>query len=393
MSLEGRLTVDLHRNGSGVERASINSSRLMNIAATFEGRAIEEVVAMVPVLFNVCAMAQGSAAVTACEKAKRIKKAAKIDPARTMVVLCENAREHLLRIFLDWPRFSDDEITTSNVKRVMALPATMQSALFAKDQIFTLGPSLQLEPKKVQTILTDLSSDLSQHVYGEDVEKWRTRNSLKQLQEWLEVSQTVSAKLLRKVVANNWEQAGRVAPTFLPEMDVDVLARRLSDPDAENFIAQPTWDKKTCETTALSRQAGTPLIKALLREFGAGLLTRMVARLVELSNLPLAMEILFKKISHGKNEENSCTQAHKLGYGLHQVEAARGRLVHSVKIEGDHIAHYRILAPTEWNFHKAGPMKSSLENLSADTQEELKAQADLLITAMDPCVGYQLRIH
>ena len=62
------------------------------------------------------------------------------------------------------------------------------------------------------------------------------------------------------------------------------------------------------------------------------------------------------------------------------------------KIENDTINKLVILAPTEWNFHPEGVAAKSLNDLDASSPHELRQQAELLIHAIDPCVGYHLNI-
>jgi coenzyme F420-reducing hydrogenase alpha subunit len=56
------------------------------------------------------------------------------------------------------------------------------------------------------------------------------------------------------------------------------------------------------------------------------------------------------------------------------------------------ISSYQILAPTEWNFHPQGLVKNSLCHLSINHPQQLEKLARLLVNAIDPCVGYDLRI-
>ena len=79
--------------------------------------------------------------------------------------------------------------------------------------------------------------------------------------------------------------------------------------------------------------------------------------------------------------------------GIGQVEAARGRLVHCVELERGVVKHYQILAPTEWNFHPLGVVARGLETLTTKNEILLRKQADLLINAIDPCVGYDITVH
>ncbi len=78
--------------------------------------------------------------------------------------------------------------------------------------------------------------------------------------------------------------------------------------------------------------------------------------------------------------------------GLAQVQAARGLLVHRVAIQAGRVADYRILAPTEWNFHPQGAAALGLATLPDADDETLQRLGGLFVTALDPCVAYDFRI-
>jgi coenzyme F420-reducing hydrogenase alpha subunit len=86
--------------------------------------------------------------------------------------------------------------------------------------------------------------------------------------------------------------------------------------------------------------------------------------------------------------------------GLGASSAARGLLVHRVALLGEAdratIADYRILAPTEWNFHPAGVVATALSELGERIEldaPQLEARARLVVTAVDPCVDYRLGLN
>jgi hypothetical protein len=54
------------------------------------------------------------------------------------------------------------------------------------------------------------------------------------------------------------------------------------------------------------------------------------------------------------------------------------------------VVDYRLLAPTEWNFHPRGVVVQALETLAPDA--DLEQLASLLVEAIDPCVGYDLEV-
>jgi Ni,Fe-hydrogenase I large subunit len=79
------------------------------------------------------------------------------------------------------------------------------------------------------------------------------------------------------------------------------------------------------------------------------------------------------------------------GIGLGRVEAARGSLAHRVEIADGHIRRYQILAPTEWNFHPRGVLAQGLIESGPWHLDERLAR--LLVTALDPCVPYQIKMR
>ena len=111
--------------------------------------------------------------------------------------------------------------------------------------------------------------------------------------------------------------------------------------------------------------------------------------------MEVAALVIFLRGGTGNTEELKTdvnSRGLAVGIGISQVEAARGRLVHRVELERALVRSYRILAPTEWNFHPRGVLVQGLTGLQARTQAELNRRAASLINAIDPCVGYQLRI-
>ena len=64
-------------------------------------------------------------------------------------------------------------------------------------------------------------------------------------------------------------------------------------------------------------------------------------------------------------------------------EMARGLLLHWVQLDpSGQVQDYRVLAPTEWNFHPAGALARAI----ADLPPHDVASAHILAAAYDPCV-------
>ena len=141
------------------------------------------------------------------------------------------------------------------------------------------------------------------------------------------------------------------------------LEARLGRPGADDFIAAPLWASAPAESSPFTRQSGQALVADLTREQGNGLLTRLAAQLVELAVILAGLPVRLAALAAGGDGPGEKANgigggAAKAslpdGVGLVQVQAARGLLVHRVAIQAGRVADYRILAPTEWNFHPQG---------------------------------------
>ncbi len=391
MSIEGHLNIDLHESETIITKAVITSSRPVQIAGLFNGKTAEEALKTIPLIFSVCARAQSFAGVLACERAMGLPFFEDTCAARQIIVLTETAREHVLRIALDWPSHIVSEADNIDVKPIMKLPKSMQQGLFASGQAFKPGARAQIDAVKVEDLVARLSSFLERQIFGEDLALWSTRVDIDTLKVWADSAGTIPARLVSKVIKLQWAGAGNAGTAFLPSIsDKEMLANIKQDDDGA-YRARPTWNLHPCETSCLSRQLNTPLINNLHTSFGNGLLTRLTARLCELASLPDEMRQLLGKCLNA-NKASRAQEQHMDGYGLAQIEAARGRLVHMVQTDRERIKDYRILSPTEWNFHPDGPAARALVKLDAGNKAQLKQQAKLLITAIDPCIGYELRV-
>ncbi|OGB87733.1 MAG: hypothetical protein A2535_08470 [Burkholderiales bacterium RIFOXYD2_FULL_59_8] len=72
------------------------------------------------------------------------------------------------------------------------------------------------------------------------------------------------------------------------------------------------------------------------------------------------------------------------GQALGWCEMARGLLLHWVQLDAsDGVLDYRVLAPTEWNFHPQGALAQAVAALASNDQ----APGAMLAAAFDPCVS------
>lgn len=78
------------------------------------------------------------------------------------------------------------------------------------------------------------------------------------------------------------------------------------------------------------------------------------------------------------------------GIGRSLVETARGLLMHEIVLDGDRVADYLIVAPTEWNFHPQGALMDHLIGQDATDCDALQQHVAHIVSALDPCVPWEL---
>ena len=387
MSVEGGLTVELVRGGDTV----IRSTRPLGAARVLEGKPVAEALALVPLLFSVCGTAQAWAASRACVIAGGQRVSPAVEAARELLVWLETAREHGLRTLLDWAAFLGEAPVAGAPAALNRLLPRARQAAFGDGPAFMPDAELKADKLALEQVVAELETLLATQVFGAHPAQWlEAMDNNLALEEWAGAGQTVAARLVRQVMAAGWSGLGASKVGLLPPLDDGQLETRLTAVDADAFIAAPTLDGECCETGPLARQQHQPLVAALSAEFGNGLLPRLAARLVELAAIPQRLREILPRLGHG---DSGARQAQWSGVGLAQVEASRGRLVHRVEVADGVVRRYQIVAPTEWNFHPRGAVARGLATLDSGDEQQRRRQAQLLINAVDPCVGYELKVR
>ena len=161
---------------------------------------------------------------------------------------------------------------------------------------------------------------------------------------------------------------------LLPSLDAAASLVPWPQLDA-GFCARPQWQGCAAETGAIARRRNPSAAGA----FAA----RWLARLEELRDWAAGRE----KVGAGGTA--SAVQAGP-GRGRALVETARGLLMHEIALDGERIADYFIVAPTEWNFHPQGSLAGWLTGRDAGDREELQTFVARAVAALDPCVRWEL---
>jgi hypothetical protein len=315
--------------------------------------------------------------------------------ARHLLVDVETAREHLWRLLLDWPGLLGEGPRGPAMARVMGACGQLRSALAAGGDPLVLGtPGLQPDLAAATAALTALADVATSQVLGQAPPDWLAATpTATELGHWAAATDTAAARLLRLVASQGWSAVGRSPVPALPPLSSAALEARLGGPEADDFIAAPLWAGAPAESSPFTRQLSQALVADLTRKQGNGLLTRLTAQLVELAVILAGLPARLAALEAGGDSPGDKGEGEgEGGVGLAQVQAARGLLVHRVAIQAGRVADYRILAPTEWNFHPQGAAALGLATLPDADDETLRRIAGLFVTALDPCVAYDVHL-
>ncbi len=379
---EGRLDIEISVADGLFGPAIIRNQRPVGATAALAGRSPGEAVRLVTRLFSVCRLAQGVAAAEAVEQAAGQSAGAVQRQARRMLLAGEMVLEHASRALLDWPMLAGEAPSLAALKALRGALAALHGDLYpAGDWMCPGGGGLAPSAAPLSQRLATARQVIGQAVFGGDAPvdppSWR---------RWLATAHTATARLLAGLVEQGLAGFGASSVTTLPALDPVLLATRLAADADGAFVIRPDWQGAVHQTGPLARQAGQPLVAAILAESGPGLLALMAARLVELASALWEMEEIAARLC--QDDGLFCSPAE--GSGLGVVEAARGRLVHRVEMREGRVSRYQILAPTEWNFHPHGALVDGLLGQPAGRDPEGRAR--LLIAALDPCVDYRLSL-
>lgn len=363
-SLEGRIDIHLTRTGEAVTNVAIRSSRPQLAQKLMAGRGPEEVADLAGLIFSQCGKAQRVAAQSACEAARGLTPGRDGLRQREHKVLMEWAQEHAWRLLLSWPEQAGrgpDMPSLLALRQTAAEPACFADAL---------------EGLLETTLL------------GEPPTRWTERN-LTGFDAWRHQGATRLARLFADLGDGPDLGTSRVSMLpALPHLDsvlaADLARHALAD---AAFCSAPRWLGEPAETGALARMADHPMLDDWIAERGRGAGARLLARLLELAGMPQRL-----RDDPGQSAGVAVVRSWALekNVGMAGVETSRGLLLHVVRLQDGRVADYRIVAPTEWNFHPRGPLAQALAGLAAGP--DLAARARLVSQSLDPCVSYGVEL-
>lgn len=371
MAIEGELVVRVDWEAGHVKRVEARSQRPRVARKILPGRSPEQAVELVSTLFAICGRSQGVAAAAATDAARAREPSTSLDAARERRIVAETVHEHFWRVLVDWPGLA------------LRDPETIAMGAVRK----ALAPWLNASEGEAAVPVADVARVAKQSVFGRDAGAWLAIATLDQLAAWWRAGEAPVARVVADLMGIG-PALGRSDVALLAPIDdaalVSILEPALRARD--DFEEAPQWRGEARETGALARVQSHPLVAAAASQWGHGLGARAVARLVELAQL---VQVL-AGIAQAQRRHGASRVAD--GAGMSWVETARGLLVHRAQVEDERVAGYRIVAPTEWNFHPRGPFVRGALGLAPATPEALQLQANWIVASLDPCVAWRVEV-
>jgi hypothetical protein len=360
--LEGRIDIGLTLHGGDVGSIAINSSRPRLARKLMTGATPQAAAERAGLIFSLCGKAQRIAAEAACEAALGRQPGVGVEALREQRVLLELAQEHAWHLLLNWPRQAGQ-------------PPDMASLLV-----------LRQAAADVHGFSETLQRLMHEVILGKPVSDWLELD-LAGFDAWREQAATLPAKLFGTGMQTVDRGISHVP--LLPALQqltesqcIELAQLALAN---EDFCGQPEWAGKPAETGVVSRMRNHPLLDAWIAERGRGEGARLLARLLELAELPQRLD--------GGNA--AVVQAWRVAeqVGMSAVETSRGLLIHVVRLADGVVADYRIVAPTEWNFHPAGALADALSGLTGQgLGDQSVARAQAICQSLDPCVAFGVEV-
>jgi coenzyme F420-reducing hydrogenase alpha subunit len=365
MPIEGELVVRIESRNGRVTHASACAERPRVASRLFPGRPANEAALLARSLFAVCGRSQAIAARSALEAIRGESIDAAEDAARERAIAAETLQEHAWKVFVDTPR-------AMGRKPAIDVLAEERRAVTA---LLDTGTA-----NAVSTAVATLLAWSKRALLGREPAAFLALGDIESLHEWMRAAGTPAASVCADVIAHDAALGASDVPRLSLVTNAWVagpLAAAI-DRDAA-FEEAPSVDGAARETGPLARTGSHPLVACAIAAWGPGVGARFVARLVEMAAMLAALTERGSR-RHGASATGADT-------AIAWVETARGLLVHRVRLDGERIGAYRIVAPTEWNFHRDGAFSRGAIGLAAESAGGIEARVRRLVDSLDPCVG------
>ncbi|WP_323000730.1 hypothetical protein [Denitromonas sp.] len=336
-------------------------------AQVLVGKSVDEAAALAPAIFSLCGVAQGVGvrAASAVAGGGDFVMTAAIERALSL----EAIKLHLWRLMLDWPvlfgRAPERQRFAFVLKRI--------------DQVTDERSAYEAGGSVLDLVARELLAGFMNSL--------REPRNLSEFADACRRSGSIGDALARLIEAGASDPIAHPVPLLAP-LPASVFADALPGgwPDAD-YCRAPHLSGDVYETGPLARHVNNPLVARLVIHRHR-IAARLFARVVELSDCA-------SRLRHPlPGDMPALVDVAPLpgGGALARIETARGVLLHALRLDGDTVADYAIVAPTEWNFRPGGVFEQEGAGWAAPDVAYAEWRLRALALALDPCVQYAVSV-
>lgn len=368
----GGLSIQVVYSRGSITDVIIQNSRPMIASRLFAGRTVEQVLALMPSLFYVCGVGQLVAALQAMESALNKSVSVEVTRARKALLMAESLREQVFSWVINW--------TPENKSKLCHIVDWFNACKRQLDWSMTLVPEEGRRSQNAEEGASQVLEQLQLHL-GMVIKRF----VLNSKSEYSLATQGMSPELCELLASCDEYPFGHPANTLLlaNEDVVNEVNCTLDTSSSAAFCLQPTVTGLPQETGSWARRQLTNTLNFSPKR-AVGITERVRTLFDEIRYAEARFESI---ITEGDKKVNAVKSK-----GCAIVETARGTLFHRVQLsENNTVKDYQLIAPTEWNFHPQGTLKTMLTGLTLP-REQVKPVSEVLIKLLDPCVSWQLEV-
>ncbi len=362
----GAISIEVDVAGGRVGSVAVRSSRPLGLTRLFVGRAGAQTPSLARRIYTLCAQSQGAAASGAVALAGGRPIEDGVRCAAALSVLSERAFETMRACVLGWPWTDGVDAVAGRAGGALREAALATRALLE-------GAASGLQRARREALLAPHARlAAAAEALG-----------VPQAPDDAPPADTIFGAIFRQCERDEAFAPG--PPDSLTRADNSAIVAALRG-DPLGFAARPALPGRRLETGAYAR-----LWRRLPSRRGI-LSARLAARLLDIR---LALTAVGQGLQLGEMAFDDVFAAGPAGAnsGFGAVESARGRLYHWAEIGPDErISAYAIVAPTEWNFHAAGPFVAGLLGARVGDGEAARVAVARLAALFDPCVAFEVTL-
>jgi len=415
--IEGEAELDFTFNDGKIEDVRISFGFYRGMEEILEGKDARDALVITPRVCGICNHAHLIAAVEAIEKGYenaglKVELSSKAKAIREFTLSCELMQNHMTWFYMtivpQLEKLLGEASGENHALKASYFSSTVTKAMsifsgqwphssYAVPGGVTCDPTY-VDVMQVENLLDELIRFYEEMVIGMPMETYLQMNAssfiydihgdlgrvlhLFGMNEMAEMGQSHDRFI--SFGSSILFKAGKSMKTRVYGVDVNYVEESTQK---DTFAKAVNYKQKLYEVGPLARAmvSKEPMVKKLHKRYKDSILTRVFARVHEVSRLLMHSKALLQNL---RMDEPSCTLGKELMVddfeGIGVAEAARGSLIHKTSVKEGLIENYEIIVPTQWNLSH-GDNKERGIAIEAMVDSTTTEEATFIFRTFDVC--------